>query len=202
MKTRLYVEQRITPVVNRYNIFEANDSGEKGNLFSFVQQKRLNIKEKVMFYASKDKKDLKFSFRAEKVLDIRGKYFVEDATGALIGYLKKDFKKSLTRSTWYIFSADDKKLLTVTESNKSLAMLRRFVKSIPIVGDIIGIVVVFFKYHFVFLDPETNKVVGKYEKLTLFRDNYKLSLDNDTYSKVDKRVIAAMAVALDALQSR
>ena len=43
---------------------------------------------------------------------------------------------------------------------------------------------------------------GTYIKTTLFRDHYLLSLDDETYNAQDWRVLAAVAVALDALQSR
>jgi hypothetical protein len=63
-------------------------------------------------------------------------------------------------------------------------------------------IVLFFKYHFVFIDVQTGSEVGMYRKTTLFRDHYELLLTDEAWQSVDWRVFASMGVALDALQSR
>ena len=93
-------------------------------------------------------------------------------------------------------------LFTVAESSTALALFRRYSGWIPLVGEIIELVTLFLKYHFVFMKPGSEEGVGRYEKTTLFRDHYTLSLTDDAYGASDWRVLAAMGVALDALQSR
>ena len=51
-------------------------------------------------------------------------------------------------------------------------------------------------------NPTTGQELGQYKKTTLFRDHYALSMNEGAYNQYDWRVLAAMAVALDALQSR
>ena len=201
MKPRLFVDQKITAFVNKYEIFEA--TGEtKGGLLALAQQKRLAFKEKVTFYQDEQKTTSVFSFRAEKVIDVHGRYFVEDADGKLIGMFKKEFGRSLVRSTWKILDIDGNELFTVQESNEAVAALRRFAGYIPFVGDLIDFVMLFFRYHFSFIDAKSGHEVGKYQKVTLFRDHYVLSMTDEAYNGCDWRVLAAMGVALDALQSR
>lgn len=200
MKPRLYVDQKITLLVNRYIIYSANTSGDKGESIGFVEQERFKLKEKVNFYTDKTKQQLVFTFRAEKTLDIHGKYLVEDADGTLIGYFEKAFGKSLLRSTWYMCTAAGERVFTVTESSSTLAAIRRFIGYIPVVGEFAELISMLFRYHFVFLQDDQQ--VGTYRKTTLLRDNYQLSMTDDAYAKLDQRVLAAMSVALDALQSR
>lgn len=202
MKPRLYIEQKITPFVNKYKVLGVTETGLAGGLVSLAQQKRLAFKEKVMFYTDEQKTAPSFSFRAEKVMDIHGRYFVEDPNGALIGMFKKEFVDSLVSSTWKILDANGNERFIVRESDKTLALLRRFGGMIPIVGDLIELIVVFMKYHFVFVDISTNQIVGVYQKTTLFRDNYVLQMTDEAYAQCDWRVLAAMGVGLDALQSR
>ena len=109
---------------------------------------------------------------------------------------------SLLNSTWKVLDAQGNELLMVRESNQVLAALRRFIGNIPLVGDLAEIVILFFKYHFEFIDLRTNQVVATYQKTTLIRDQYLLSTTNDAWNAIDWRVYAAMSVALDALQSR
>lgn len=201
MKPRFIVKQKITAFVNKYAVYEADADGKEGNLIAFAQQKRLNIKEKILFYDSEHKNNLVFSLRAEKVIDVHGKYFVEDAGGNLVGSFSKDFSRSLTNSTWHIFDGEVEKI-KVFESNNTVAIFRRFAGFIPIIGDLIEIMMVFFKYHFIFGNPQDETPHGKYTKTTLFRDHYLLNMDDEYFAGNDWRVLAAMCVALDALQSR
>lgn len=120
----------------------------------------------------------------------------------MIGAFKKDFKQSLVSSTWNILDTNDAPSLIISESNPTLAVIRRYSGYIPIVGDIINLIAAFFKYHFVFKKPGSLDMRGMYMKTTLFRDHYLLSMDDETYQAHDWRVLAAMSVALDALQSR
>lgn len=201
MKPRLIVEQKITALVNRYVIYEAHEDGSKGQLLALAQQKRFAFKEKVQFYADEEKTTPVFSFRAEKVMDIHGKFFVEDADGKLLGAFRKDFKKSLINSTWHILDNKEDTTLTVGESNQTLAVLRRYIGFIPIVGEFADLAMVFFKYHFTFRDTSGSEV-GRYQKTALIFDRYKLSMTDEAYDAQDWRILAAMAVALDALQAR
>ena len=93
MKPRLIVEQKITAFVNKYKVFAVNEAGEKGELMALAQQKRLAFKEKVTFYSDEAKSNELFTFRAEKVLDVHGRYLVEDMSGKMLGGFRKQFKK-------------------------------------------------------------------------------------------------------------
>ena len=202
MKPQLIVEQKITAFVNKYVIFNVDDHGEKGQCVALAQQKRLAFKEKVIFYTNEEKTTVAFTFRAEKVFDVHGKYIVEDSSGNVLGGFKKQFKQSLLKSTWHIVDSDNQPQLVIAENNLTLALIRRFAGFIPIIGDLIEIIVLFFRYHFSFTDPHSDHEVGRYQKTTILRDHYLLSKSDILYSTQDWRVFAAMAVALDALQSR
>jgi hypothetical protein len=202
MKPRLIIEQKITAFVNKYKIFAVTEAGEKAQLVGLAQQKRLAFKEKVTFYQDEAKTQPAFTFRAEKVLDVHGRYFVEDMNGQLLGMFQKKFAKSLLNSTWTVLDVNGAELFHVQESNMVLAVLRRFIGFVPYLGDLLELVIKFFRYHFIFADAASGEEVGRYEKITLFRDHYKLSMTDQAASRCDWRVLAAVGVALDALQSR
>jgi hypothetical protein len=156
----------------------------------------------VTIYNNEQKDAVAFTFRAEKVFDVHGRYLVEDAAGQLVGMFRKEFKKSLLVSSWIMMDPEGRDGLMVKESNTTLAVLRRFIGFVPFLGDILEILIKFFKYHFMFVDITSGQVVGEYRKTTLFRDRYTISLTDDAWARLDKRVFVAMGVALDALQSR
>lgn len=202
MKPRLLVQQKITPLVNRYVIYTPGTDGNEGNLLALAQQKRLAFKEKVTFYGDEQKSQELFGFRAEKAMDIHGRFFVEDADGATIAMFRKEFKKSLFNSTWVLMDADSNDKFIIKESNMVLAVIRRIVGWVPFIGEILDLIVALFRYHFVFINIASGEEVGSYRKTALFRDHYELSLTDDAYAALDWQVYAAMSVALDALQSR
>ncbi len=198
MNPKLIVEQKITAFVNQYRIYSVGPDSAKGEMVAFAQQKRLAFKEKVTFYTDEQKTTEFFGFRAEKTLDVHGKYFVEDTGGQPIGVFQKSFKKSLLNSTWYILDSNNEPAITISENSKVLAIIRRLA---GFVSDIAELIVILFKYHFVFVD-KNGETIGTYRKTTLLRDHYELSMTDEAYKSQDWRVFAAMAVALDALQSR
>jgi hypothetical protein len=202
MQPRLHIEQKITAFVNRYAIYEANQAQPTKKLLAFAQQKRLAFKEKVTFYSDEQQSALAFTFRAEKVMDVHGRYIVEGADGRLLGSFRKEFKKSLLVSNWVVMDAEGSELLRVQENNVTVAVLRRYVSFVPLVGDLLDILMTFFRYHFSFKDVTSQQEVGQYKKTTLLRDHYELLVADGAWEKMDWRVFAAVGVALDALQSR
>jgi hypothetical protein len=203
MNPKLIVEQKLTVFVNRYSVFAVGTDGQKGELLAFAQQKRAAIKEKIIFYKDEQKQEIAFTMRAEKVFDVHGRYLVEDATGKHVGSLKKVFGQSLLVSTWNILDTGDKVLLKIAESNKALAIFRRICGLVPYVGDLLELFMAFLvKYHFDFIDVSTGLPIGKYYKTAMFHDHYRLDMQDAAYEQYDWRVLAAMTVGLDALQSR
>lgn len=202
MKPRLIVEQKITALVNQYRIYPLDQQGQRGELVAFAQQKRFAFKEKVLFYTSEQKEEVAFSFRAEKALDVHGRFFVEDPNGKRLGAFKKHFKKSLLNSTWEILNSSDTPVMTVSESNKLYAAFRRVIGFVPVIGEAAEVIGAFIRYHFVFKDANSGEEQGMYRKTTSLRDHYELSMTDSAYNTQDWRVFAALAVALDALQDR
>ena len=202
MTPRLIIQQKLTAFVNKYRIYSVTDQGKTDQLISLAQQKRFKIREKVMFYTDKKRDKLSFTFRAEKIIDIHGRYFVEDPNGKVLGAFRKEFKRSLVNSTWTILDADGTERYLVKESSMVVAVLRRFIGEIPIIGELGDVIMAFFRYHFSFVDLQTGQEIGKYRKTTLFRDHYVLEATDELWNSIDWRVLAAMGVALDALQSR
>lgn len=187
------VKQKITVMVNRYEIRQANADGTEGDLLAFAQQKRMQFKEEVIFYADEAKSEKVFSFKARHGLDVRAEHDVFDAEGNAIGWFKKEFAQSLLRSTWQL--TYDAVTARGQERNQTVAILRRIWDFIPVVGDIW----IPFLFHFDFVDQATGQQVMSSERAVAVRDRYTIQVPDP---RLDFRVAASMAVALDALQSR
>ena len=181
---RFIVKQKITLMVNRYEIRLLGPNGEDGAVIAVAQQKRMAFKEQVTFFADEARQVPVFSFKARQAIDLAATYDVFDAGGAPIGQFRKDFAKSLLRSTWHLEAAG----ITAVgqERNMAVAIVRRLTDAIPL------------PFHFDFVDPQGQTVLSSERQWSL-RDRYLVTVPG---RRVDGRVAAAMAVALDALQKR
>jgi hypothetical protein len=190
---RFAVEQKVTLGVNRYLIRAVDERGASRATLAFAQQKRLAFKEQVTFYTGEDRRTPVFSFRARQRLDVNAAYDVLDARGTPIGEFRKDFAQSLLRSTWHLKSAGVN--ATGQERDATVAVLRRVWEALPVVGEMPSP----FLFHFDFTDTATGVVVMTSERRRELRDRYLVTVPGGV---LDGRVAAAMAVALDSLQSR
>ncbi|GAB3598074.1 hypothetical protein GCM10027446_27480 [Angustibacter peucedani] len=190
---RFFVTQKLTMMVNRYEIRAAQPDGTPGALLAMAQQKRFAFKEQVTFYADEARTVPVFGFQARQRMDLGATYDVTDAAGQPIGWFKKQFGASLLRSTWTLGLPDGREL-TGTERNQTVAIVRRAWEFLPVVSDIPAP----FRFHFDFTDAG-GQVLLSSDRQPSLRDRYDVTVPG---AQVDGRVAAAMAVALDALQSR
>ena len=188
-----FLRQRFAMTTNRYEVVAANPDGTEGHLLAFAEQKRMKLKEEVTFFADESRSRAVFSFKARQRLDVHAEHDVFDEYGNVLGSFSKQFGASLLRSTWNLSVPG---LQAVgRERRPVIAILRRIWDFIPYIGD----VWVPFVFHFDFLDSASGVVVLVSERQKAIRDRYDVTVPDP---RLDFRVAASMAVALDALQSR
>ncbi|MFN8223175.1 MAG: hypothetical protein U0R50_08055 [Gaiellales bacterium] len=196
----LLVQQVFRPVANEYRIsIPAPGSTEEGEPLLFVKQKKLKIKEDIRFRLTPDGEEHLFMIKARSMLEVRGRYDVTDAAGGSLGSLEKSFGKSLLRSHWVVRDTAGTELFTAQESSLLIALVRRFVGMIPVVGSY-----AFFLQWlpFDFTLDRAGTHLGNYRRvLGKLRDRYVLHL-TEASEGVDRRLLVAFTVALDALQDR
>lgn len=183
-RDRFFVKQRITMMVNRYEICEANADGSEGGIVAIAQQKRMAFKEQVTFYADEARTQAVFSFKARQALDLAAVYDVMDGAGQPLGWFQKDFSASLLRSTFNLGGPGIE--ARGQERNQAVAIIRRFV-DVPLA------------FHFDFTDKQSGAVVMSSERQFSLRDRYTVTVPD---ARFDFRLAAAMAVGLDALLQR
>jgi uncharacterized protein YxjI len=178
------VKQRFTAMVNRYEIWSVDAAWQPTTMLGFAQQKRMKLREEIVFYTDDSKSSVLFTFKARNVLDIKSVVDVYDGAGQVIGTFHKDFAASLLNSTWLIDQAGQPQVKG-QEKSAFYAIVRRFTD--------LG----FIPYDFVF-SAQGRPVMEIVRKWGL-RDVYQVSVTADEY---DPRLLQAVAVGLDALQNR
>ena len=191
------VLQVFKPIANEYRIsVPTPGSTEEGRPLLYVKQKKMKIKEDIRFRLSPDDGDHLFMIKSKAVFEFRGRHDVLDADGAVIGLLEKDFGKSLLRSHWYVRDPAGQELLEAHEASWIIALLRRFGQLGPDWFDLLT----WLPFNFVLKRGEGQ--VGRYKRvLGTVRDRYVLELEPGL-DGVDRRLLVAFTVALDALQDR
>ena len=172
-------------MVNQYEVHAVSPDGQEAGILAFAQQKRLAFKEQVTLYTDDTKQVPVFGFKARQRIDLGATYDVTDANGQPIGLFRKNFKASLLRSSWIVEQPGYGEIAG-QERNQWVAILRRFIDYLS-----------WLPYHFDFTiaGRPAFSVVRKWG----LRDRFHVTIADPN---LDRRLVVAMAVALDALQSR
>jgi hypothetical protein len=190
-----YVDQLIRPVANLYRIsLLGPDGASAGEPLAFVRQKRLALKEDIRFFADESEQEELFRLKARQLLELRGRYDVVAPGGERLGVLEKRFGASLLRSTWGVLDAGEREVAVAREKSVPVALLRRAIDFVPY-GELVPLV-------FQFTILMDGREAGELRRPLGLRDRYVLRLDGDPEWRIDRRVAVALAIALDALQSR
>ena len=194
---RILVQQVLKAIANEYRISIPDaGSSEEGTPLLFVKQKKLKIKEDIRFRLDPDADEHVFMIKAKSVFEFRGRHDVLDADDKPIGLLEKDFRRSLLRSHWHVRDVEGTHLLEAHEASWIIALVRRAAGFLPewlAVGGLIP---------FNFVLRRDGREVGRYRRvLGKLRDRYVLEIGPEL-EDVDRRLLVAFAVGLDALQDR
>jgi uncharacterized protein YxjI len=196
---RFLLRQRFTLAINRYEFFLPAADGSPGEAICFVEQKRFKFKEDIRFYTDASKSQELLRIKARQRFDPRATYDVTDDLGAKVGAIQKVFGASLLRSTYRIFDAAGEEVAITTEKSLGIALFRRAVGFIPYVDNISDWLPI--PYHFVFKHGE--QIIGENTRqMWKIRDNYHIDMTADSDHILDRRLVLAIAVGMDALQAR
>jgi hypothetical protein len=197
---RFILRQRFRPVVNEYEFsLPVGNGDEPGPPFCFVRQRRFTFKEDIRFYADDSRSVELMRIKARQRFDPRARYEVTAADGGKIGEIQKVFGASLLRSTYRLYDATGAEIATAAEHSVPIALLRRAVGFVPLLESVADWLPI--PYHFTF---ERNGIaLGTHRRhFGKLRDIYTIDMSGDPERSVDRRLILAVAVGMDALQAR
>ena len=194
---RFLIQQVFRPIANEYRIsVPPPGAKDEGTPLLFVKQKKMKIKEDIRFRLDPDRDEHLFMIKSKSVFEFRGRHEVIDSNGTMIGLLEKAFAKSLLRSHWIVRDADGAEVLYSHESSWVITLLRRFANLGPDWLDLLT----WLPFNFVL--RRGDEEIATYKRvLGKLRDRYVLEL-GDGAADMDRRLVLAFAVALDALQDR
>ena len=193
------LRQKWTMVVNRYFFSLPDAQGREGEVFAFVEQKRFAFKEDIRFYTDESRRHELLRIKARQRFDPRATYDVTTPDGEVVGKIAKVFGTSLMRSTYRLYDAAGTPLCEATERSLAVALLRRLVGLVPYVGGYADWLPI--PYHFVF--QRGGQVLAHHTRQPWkLNDHYLIDCRPDSGHVLDRRLVLAAAVGMDALQAR
>jgi uncharacterized protein YxjI len=193
------LRQRWAPVINRYEFTVPAPDGSPGEPVCFVEQKRFKFKEDIRFFTDDTKQVEIMRLKARQRFDPAARYDITDAAGVKIGELQKVFGASLLRSTYRLYDSSGAETATAREKSLVVALFRRLVGFVPYVGNFADWLPI--PYHFVF--ERADQLLGtNTRRAWKIRDTYTIDLTGDPERTLDRRLVLATAVGMDALQAR
>jgi uncharacterized protein YxjI len=196
---RFVLRQRLTAMVNRYEFALFDEDGTEHEPFCFVEQARFKFKEDIRFFTDETRSAELMRIKARQAFDPVARYDVTAPDGSKIGEIQKAFRKSLFRSTYLVYDAVGTELAHVTEKSFAVALFRRLVGFVPYLGDVSDFLPI--PYDFVFLRGEEQVGIHSRRRWKL-RDTYTIDMTADPERTIDRRLVLALAVGMDALQAR
>ena len=196
---RFLLSQRFRPMINQYEVSTLGADGKSpGEPVCFVEQKRMKLKEDLRAFTDDSKAAEVFRIKAQQVWDPRARYDVTDASGQPVGQLAKVFGKSLLRSTWRLHDAAGSEIGWARERNLFVALFRRLIGLVPFIGEFLELLPI--PYHFDYFVGDER--IGGLERILGVRDRYRLDVSGNSERTIDRRLVLALAVGMDALQAR
>jgi uncharacterized protein YxjI len=183
------VGQRLTMMVNRYDVVVADQTGRAiGPTVAVAEQKRLALRERVTVFSDDIRREVLCSFAARQVFDVGATYDVYDGGGLRIGGFRKDFAASLLRSTFHVEQPDCPDVVG-RERHLLVAIARRLMEDLPLP--------IHFDFHV--RDESDAPPVMSVTRAFALRDAYHVAINAPW---LDRRIAIAMTVGLDALMAR
>lgn len=193
------LRQQWAPVINRYVFSLPDPQGNEGERFAFVEQKRFTFKEDIRFYTDDSKQVELLRIKARQRFDPAARYDITGPGGEKIGEIQKVFGKSLLRSSYRLYDANGDLACDATERSLGVALSRRAVGFLPVVGNYADWLPI--PYHFVFARGD-EVLVHHTRRPWKFTDHYTIDCRPDSARTLDRRLVLAAAVGMDALQAR
>jgi uncharacterized protein YxjI len=154
----------------------------------------LSAKRHVTFYRDQTKRTkLLEVLQDRKWQPITATYTVRDAAGRTLALLWKNYLYNFLRKRWYVKTPDGATTLYLAmEDSVILSLLRR------LIGPLLG----FLRTNFIIVRPDSEEVIGEFNRKFTILDRYVLDLKADRGRTFDRRVALALGVMLDTGERR
>lgn len=134
MNYPLFVKFKKIAMAPQFSVTDAN-----GNMICYVRQKLFKLKEDIKVYNERERVNLLYSIRADRIIDFSAKYTFFDKNETPIGAIKRKGARSLFRAN-YLLSVENNQELTLKEDSVFVRCMDACFGQIPLLGCCSGLV--------------------------------------------------------------
>lgn len=124
---------KILALASQIYIRDAN-----GNIFGYVKQKLFKLKEDIQVFADENKTQMRFSIKADRIIDFSANYSFTDANGNFLGSIKRQGMRSIWKANYMIFDSSNQQVMEIHEENGWIKVIDSMVGQIPVLGMFTG----------------------------------------------------------------
>ncbi|MEZ5347040.1 MAG: hypothetical protein R2681_15940 [Pyrinomonadaceae bacterium] len=120
---------KILALASQIYIRDAN-----GAMIGYVKQKLFKLKEDIGVFADESKTQLLFNIKADRIIDFSASYRFTDASGNVLGSIKRKGMRSILKAHYMIFDSNDRQVMEIHEENAWIKVIDAFIGEVPILG--------------------------------------------------------------------
>ena len=124
---------RLISLGPQINVLDAS-----GRSVAYVKQKMFRLKEDVEVFTDESRRTPLWRMKADRIIDWSAAYRITDASGAVLGTLRRKGGRSLWRATYVITDPNDQVMGGIHEKDPWTKVLDGLLSIVPIVGDFSG----------------------------------------------------------------
>ncbi len=109
-----------------------------GQLVGYVKQKMFKLKEDIGVFADEGKTQLLFNIKADRIVDFSAAYTFTDASGKVIGSIKRKGMRSILKAHYMIFDTNNQQVMEINEENGWVKVIDALVGEVPVLGMFTG----------------------------------------------------------------
>lgn len=102
----------------------------QGNPVFYVRQKLFKLKEVINIFADEQRSQELFTIKADRIIDFSARYNFLDATGSVIGAVKRRGMRSLWKAHYDVFDGD-RVVFTIQEENPWVKVIDTLLAELP-----------------------------------------------------------------------
>jgi len=105
-----------------------------GELLGYVRQKLLKLKEDINVFADEQQTTHLYNIKADRMLDFSAKYNFTDASGNLVGAIKRKGMRSIFKAHYEIYDPSGVLAMEIHEENAWIKVVDSLVGELPVIG--------------------------------------------------------------------
>lgn len=140
----------------------------EGQVQLYVKQKLFKLKEAVNVFGDEAQTRLLYTLQADRVIDVRTRYHIREASGADLG----QFRRKSVRSLWKLHcevSRDEQVVFDIREANPWVKVIDGLIGEIPVVGIFSGY---FFHPTYNLMRPDGTVVLRATKQPAMFEGKF------------------------------